>query len=273
MTAFAESLGIRIDLYFSLICWGLIFTRIFVMLLLTPFLGSRAVPARARMATAIAFSLFLYPLLVPQLSGSVPDNKGVIIALFFKEIFFGFTISLVTVMVFFALEAAGRVVDHQRGGGNAELFVPQLGQVSLFGLFNFWLAIAFFLGIGGHRLFLKAFFLSFQTVPILALPDLAPGFSPFLEFVVKLSGNVLIIAMQIAAPVVIASFLVDTVLGIANKMAPQINVFELGFAIRGYAAPLILYISILTIVSQMDKVMKGMVDSVYKLSTLFMGKI
>lgn len=271
MTAFAESLGIKIDLYFALICWGLIFTRIFVMLLFTPFLGSRAVPARARMATAIAFSLFLYPLLVPPLEGMVPDNKGIIIALFFKEIFFGFAISLVTVMVFFALEAAGRVVDHQRGGGNAELFVPQLGQVSMFGLFNFWLAIAFFLSIGGHRLFLKAFFLSYQTVPLLELPQMAPGFSPFLDFVVRLSGDVLVIAMQIAAPVVIAAFLIDMVLGIANKMAPQINVFELGFAIRGYAAPLIIYIAIYVLVSQMDKVMKGMVDSIGQLSKLFAG--
>ncbi len=271
MSSFAESLGIKIDLYFALICWALIFTRIFVMLLFTPFLGSRAVPGRARMATALAFSLFLYPFLVPPLEGMVPDNKGVIIALFFKEIFFGFAISLVTVMVFFALEAAGRVVDHQRGGGNAELFVPQLGQVSMFGLFNFWLAIAFFLSIGGHRLFLKAFFLSYQTVPLLELPQLAPGFSPFLDFVVRLSGDVLVIAMQIAAPVVIAAFLIDMVLGIANKMAPQINVFELGFAIRGYAAPLILYIAIFVLVSQMDKVMKGMVDSIGQLSKLFSG--
>ncbi len=272
MTAIAEALGIHIDFYYSFICWGLIFTRVFVMLLFNPFLGSRVVPGRIRLAMSIILALFLYPLVVPASEGSLPADKGLIFALYFKEIFFGFTISLVTVMVFFAIEGAGKVVDNQRGGGNAELFLPQLGQVSIFGLYNFWLAIAFFISVGGHRLFLKAFALSFQTVPILSLPHFEPGLSAFLETMIKLSGDVLLIAMQLSAPVLIACFLVDMVLGIANKMAPQINVFELGHAIRGYAAPLILYISLLAIVTQMGSVMNQMVQSVYTLSQLFGGR-
>lgn len=268
MTALAERFGLNIDFYFTLICGGLIFTRIFVMLILTPFLGSQAVPGRIRVLLAFILTLFLYPLLTPALEGAVPENKGIIIVLFFKEVFFGFTVGLVTVMVFYALESAGRLVDHQRGGGAAELFIPQLGQSSVFGLFNFWLAIALFLSVGGHRLFLKAFFLSYQTVPLLTLPHLDPGFSPFVQFIVRLSGDVLVIAVQLAAPVIIAAFLIDIVLGIANKMAPQINVFELGFALRGYVAPLILYVALLVLITQMDVVMKGMVSSVNQLALL-----
>lgn len=269
MSAIAEALGIKIDLFFTLICWALIFTRILVALLFIPFLGSKAVPGRAKIATALVFSIFLYPLIVPPLQGSFPDNNGIILALFFKEVFFGFTVGMITVMVFFALESAGRVIDHQRGGANAQLFVPQLGEVSIFGLFNFWLAVAFFLSIGGHRHFIKAFFLSFETVPLLEFPSLEPGFSPFLQFIVHLSADVLIIAIQLAAPVLIAVLLVDLVLGLANKMAPQINVFELGFAMRGIIGPVMLYVSLLVLVSQMDLVMKGMVKSVYEISKLF----
>lgn len=269
MTAIAQLLGITTDLRFVFICWGLIFVRISVMLILTPFLGSEAVPTRGKMSLAIALSFFLYPFIVPPLQGTLPDDNGVILALFFKEAFFGLTIGLVTVMTFYALEAAGRVVDHQKGGGAGELFVPQLGQVSETGLFIFWLATAFFLSTGGHRLFLTAFLQSFQAVPLLSFPHLAPGLSPFLKLFINLSGQVLVIAVQIAAPVVIAAFLVDLVLGIANKMAPQINVFELGFAIRGYAAPLILYIAILTIVSQMDRVMKQMIQTITDFSHIF----
>ena len=202
-------------------------------------------------------------------SNQIPADKAVIFALFAKEIFFGFTISLITILVFFALEAAGRIVDQQRGGGNAELFNPQLGQVSLFGLFNFWLALFVFIGIGGHTLFLKAFMESFEIVPILNLPNLAPGLSPFLEFIIRLSGEVLTIAMQIAAPVVIAAFLVDMVLGLANKMAPQINVFELGHGIRGYVTNLVLYIALLVMVHQMEFVMNAMIESVTKISRIF----
>lgn len=269
MSAIADALGIKIDFFSAAVCWALIFTRLITVLQLAPFLGTRAIPGRARIATAVAFSVFLYPLLVPPLLPTFPDDNGLIMLLFLKEVLFGFAIGFVTVMVFYAIEAAGRIADLQGGGGNAQLFVPQLGQVSLFGLYNFWLAISFFLAVGGHRLFIKALFLSFDTVPLLTLPHIQPGFSEFLAFLVRLSGNVLVIATQLAAPVLIASLLVDTVLGIANKMAPQINVFELGFSIRGIARPLILYVSLLTVVGQMDLVMKEMNQSVIRLSNIF----
>jgi flagellar biosynthetic protein FliR len=269
MAPFIKSLGFDFDLFPELIVWGLIFVRIFVMLLIVPFMGSKALPGRARMALALVLSFFLYPLIGAPLKGSLPEGANVILALYFKEAFFGFTVGFVTLAIFHALEAAGNVVDNQRGGANAQLFVPALGQVSLFGLFNFWLGIAFFLSIGGHRLFFEAFFNSYLSVPLLKLPNLAPGFSPFLEFIVRLSGDVLLIAIQLSAPVLIAVFLVDTVLGLANKMAPQINVFELGFGIKGYVAPLMIYVTMLVFVSQIHVILNTMIDSVKRVGILF----
>lgn len=263
-----EQLGIKIDFYANGVVWFLIFLRVVMVVLLTPFLGTKAVPGRARMATSIVLSLFVYALIGPELAKSVPVDKLSLLPLILKEVFFGFTIALVTMMTFYALESAGRVVDSQRGGGNAQIFLPQLGQVTLFGLFNFWLAVAIFLAVGGHRHFLEAFIHSFETMPLLSLPTIAPGFSPFLEFIVFLSGQVIVIAIKLSAPVLIAILLVDLVLGLANKMAPQINVFEMGFAIKGYLAPLMIYVSIIILVEQMDAITKGMIESVTRLAKL-----
>lgn len=240
-----------------------------MMLLFTPFIGGQSIPARGRLATAIAFSLFLYPLIVSPLQDSFLVNPWLVVALFVKEALFGFTIGFITMMVFFALESAGRVVDHQRGGANAEIFLPQLGQVSIFGLFNFWLAVALFLTIGGHRLFLDAFFMSYQTIPLLELPNLGSGITPFLDLIIHLSGSIIEIAVKLAAPVLIAILLVDIVLGLANKMAPQINVFELGFAVKGYMGPLMMYVSLLVVVGEMDRITKGMIVTIQKVTHLF----
>ena len=262
-------LGIHINLYASLIGWALVFTRVFVMLFFTPFLGSQAVPGRVRLSLSIILASFLYPYVVKPFEADFPANNGIIFALFFKEFFFGFAVGLVTTMVFHAVEAAGSIVDNQRGGANAQVFVPQLGQVSIFGLFLFWLAIAFFISIDGHIFFLEAFLKSFVTLPIYQMPHIEPGFSPFLQMLVRLSGNVLVVAIQLSAPVMIAILLVDLVLGLANKMAPQINVYELGFAIKGYVAPLLVYISLLILFSQMKVIMAGMLKSVDEMIQLF----
>lgn len=269
MDQLAQQFGITIDLYDSLIGWGLIFMRTFVMLMLTPFLGGRGVSGRIRMVTAIVLSVFVFANLQDTLSGQLPDDKGLIIALFFKEVFIGLAIGLTTIMVFYAVEAGGRIVDNQRGSANAQIFVPQLGQVSIFGLFQFWLGLALFLQLNGHILFLNAFLKGFQVVPVFFLPTIEPGLSPFLQLMIRMSADVLVLGMQLAAPVLIAIFLTDLVLGIANKMAPQIPVFELGFMLKGYVGVVMVYVSLLVLVTQMDVFFKLMNENVEKVIRFF----
>ncbi len=252
MSHLEEQLGINFDLYSALIVWALVFTRAFVMLLLNPFLGSKGVPGRVRLLVAGIIAVYVYFLLGEHAADNLPADKGLLIALFFKEIFFGMVIGLATVMTFYAVDAAGRIVDNQRGSANAQIFIPQLGQVSLFGLFEFQLGLAFFLSTGGHIIFLRAFLESYTIMPVLTFPTLAPGISPFMELLIRMSADVLILGMQLSAPVLIAIFITDVVLGLANKMAPQIPVFELGFMIKGYVGVAMVWISILTLISQMD---------------------
>lgn len=269
MNALAKEFGISIDLYAAFIVWGLVFTRTALMLTLTPFIGGRGVSGRVRTVVSAVLATYIYMLFKDQWGENLPADKAVIIALFFKEVFLGLSIGLTTLMCFYAIEAGGRIVDNQRGSANAQIFVPQLGQVSIFGLFQFWLGIALFLSMSGHIPFLKAFLESFQAVPVLSVPKIAPGISPFLQLMIRMSADVLMWGMQLASPVLIAIFLTDLVLGIANKMAPQIPVFELGFMIKGYIGVAMVYVSIGVLMSQIDVFFGMMNGNVQKVITLF----
>ncbi|MBF0104898.1 MAG: flagellar biosynthetic protein FliR [Deltaproteobacteria bacterium] len=253
MQTFLEQLGVNIDLYADLIGWGLIFTRVLTMLILTPFLGGRGIPGRIRLLTAMILTTYVFYFMREDLLSQVPTDKGLIIVLFLKEIFIGFAIGLTTIMCFYAIEAGGRIVDNQRGSANAQIFLPALGQVSIFGLFQFWVGLSFFCAISGHVIFLKAFLDSFATIPVFSLPSIEPGISPFAQLIIRMSADVLLLGMQLAAPVLIGIFLTDLVLGIANKMAPQIPVFEIGFMMKGYVGILMVYVSIVVLVSQMNE--------------------
>lgn len=271
MDALEKALGIDFDLYSAAICWGLIFTRTFVMIQLTPFLGGKGVPGRVRVVLSAALSTFVYVLYQETMLKELPDDKGLLIALFFKEIFFGLAIGLTTIMCFYAIDAGGRIIDNQRGSANAQLFVPQLGQVSIFGLFEFWLAMAVFIALSGHVTFLRTFIGSFATVPVLKLPSIAPGLSPFAQHVIRMSADVLILGMQLSAPVLIAIFLTDLVLGIANKMAPQIPVFELGFMLKGYVGVMMVWVAVFLIVAQMGNFFDLMQNNLERIIRLFSG--
>lgn len=264
-------LGINLDLFSVFIVWSLMFVRTIVMVSMTPFLGGKGTPGQVRIVVSFVISLFAYMVIFGDTEPVLPQEKIVLVGYFFKEIFFGMALGMTTIMCFYAIEAGGRIVDSQRGSANAQIFVPALGQVTLYGLFQYWLGLALFLASSGHVIFLKAYLESFEIVNVLSFPNLAPGVSPFMELMVKMSADVLFLGMQLAAPVLIAVFLTDIVLGVANKMAPQIPVFELGFLLKGYVGSVMVAISILALVTQMDKIFNFMQIHVTQVIEVFQG--
>lgn len=260
-----------IDLTFSFIAGGLIATRFLVAINLTPYLGGKPVPGTIRVATAFALTLFVYPLIVPGIDRSaVPREAFLLVVLFLKEAMFGLLMGLVNQMIFFGIQSAGNMIDNQRYVANARIFNPALGaQASIFGLFMYQLTIAVFLVIGGHRYFLSALVESFEKVPLLTFPTIGAGLTPMMELMIKLSADTLIICLQLSAPVLIAIFVADLVLGITNRIAPMINVFEMSFNIKGFVGVLLVYLALPMMVYQSKVWFRGMIESYQKVMSFF----
>lgn len=219
-----------------LVLIGLAFARLLSFLLVVPFFGGGAVPSRVKVATAAAFLIILYPSLTAGLPpGGTSLGFGPVgfAALLMKEAFVGFTLGFISSLVFESISVAGRIIDFQRGSSMSELFAPQLQtRVSELGQFKLQLSIVLFLAIGAHQYFISALLRSFETIPAFGFPSLQPGWSPLLEFVVKLSASVITIGMQLAAPAVITLLLTDFCFGLINRVAPQINVFFLSMPVK-----------------------------------------
>jgi flagellar biosynthetic protein FliR len=199
-----------------------------------PFFGGAAVPARVKVATATAFVVIVYPSLAAGLKGEALGFGPVgFIGLLAKEAFVGFTLGFVASLVFEAVQVAGRVIDFQRGSTLAELFAPQLQtRVSELGQFKLQLAIVIFLAIGAHHFFIGALLRSFELIPATGFPHLQAGWTPAAEFITKLTGGVISVGVQLAAPAMVALLLTDIFFGLVNRVAPQINVFFLSLPVK-----------------------------------------
>jgi flagellar biosynthetic protein FliR len=218
-----------------LVLVGLAFARMLSFLVVVPFFGGAAVPARVKVATATAFVIILYPSLEAGLPKNAPLGFGPLgfVALLAKESFVGFTLGFVASLVFEAVQVAGRVIDFQRGSTMAEMFAPQLQtRVSELGQFKLQFAIVLFLVIGAHHFFISALLRSFEFIPAFGFPHLQAGWSPAAAFITRLTGGVLAIGVQLAAPAMIALLLTDLFFGIINRVAPQINVFFLSLPVK-----------------------------------------
>lgn len=269
LSTFEAQLGINLDLYAVFITWALMFTRTVIVVTMVPFLGGKGIPGNIRIIVAFVLTTFAYMCIYGATEPVLPDDKAILIAYFFKEMFFAVAIGITTIMCFYAIEAGGRIVDSQRGSSNAQIFIPALGQVTIYGLFQYWLGLAVFIAVGGHIVFLGAYLEGFQTVNVLSLPVIQPGMSPFLKLLIRMSADVLIWGMQLAAPVLISIFLTDLVLGIANKMAPQIPVFELGFLMKGYVGSAMFAVSIFVLSRQINLFYEIMNNNVVHITKYF----
>ena len=219
-----------------LVLVGLAFARMISFLIVVPFFGGAAVPGRVKVATATAFVVILYPALTAGLpAGGAPLGFGPLgfMALLAKEAFVGFTLGFVASLVFEAIQVAGRVIDFQRGSTMAEMFAPQLQtRVSETGQFKLQFAIVLFLAIGAHHFFISSLLRSFELIPAMNFPKLAAGWTPAAEFITRLTGGVISIGVQLAAPAMIALLLTDLFFGIVNRAAPQVNVFFLSLPVK-----------------------------------------
>jgi flagellar biosynthesis protein FliR len=240
---------------------GLIMARLVPAIIYTPFFGGGSVPGRAKLALAVALSFLLYPAMASAIpTALVPIDFLPFLLLALKEAMVGFTIGYLTSLIFYGIESAGQMVDNLRGATIAQLLNLELNtQVSLLGQLKLQTAIVLFFTLDGHLLYIRGLFYSFERLPVNSYPQLRGAFAsgqeltPILSDLIHLSTDVLLVSMQLAAPVLVCLFLTDIIFGIFNRVAPQINIFFLSISFKMLLGCLMLFLVWDAILGQMQE--------------------
>ena len=239
---FRDWLGIRHGVSDALQLFALGFARWAPVTSMTPFLGGRLVPVTVRAALAFVLALWI----VPGISAAAPEPLDIssiaFYALLLKEVLVGFVIAFTASLVFWAAEMGGRFIDNVRGTTTANLLIPQVStQSSLLGDFYFQLFVVLYVSAGGHRWFLGAVFRSYEAVPPLVPGIPTAGLAG--DFIAS-TAELLVVALQIMAPALIVLMLMDLVLGVANRMAPQLDVFFISLSLKSSVGALVVALSL-----------------------------
>ncbi|OQP07996.1 flagellar biosynthetic protein FliR [Geobacillus sp. 46C-IIa] len=217
----------------------LIFARTASFFAAMPLFSYRTVPASYKIGLAFFFSWLLF-LAVPK--PTLPLND-VYMLLIFKEVLVGLALGLIAATVMAAVQMAGGLIDFQIGFAIANVIDPQTGaQSPLLGQYLHSLALLLLLSLDGHHLLLDGMFYSYRWLPLDGWPHIADGRA--VEYAVRAFAAMFAIAVQMAAPLVGALFLVDVALGIIARAVPQMNIFAVGFSLKTAAAFLLLFAAI-----------------------------
>lgn len=204
-----------------------ILLRLSVMVFLLPIFSNTQVPAAFKACATIALTAMLYPILR---KGVLPLQLDLLslFSVILGEVIFGILFALSTAFIFAAFQMAGELISFEMGFGFAQVADPQNGaQTAIISMWFQLLAVLVLFSLNGHHILLSTIVQSFQTVPLGAF-SLDPSLH---KSITVLSGNLFLIAIKMAAPVMIVLLLAQFGLGLMAKFAPQINILMTSFPI------------------------------------------
>ncbi len=224
----------------------LVLARWLPLTVLAPIFAARAMPASARVGLAVALTLLVFPAAYSA-SGPLPDSNTALALLCLREGLVGALLGLVVAIPFYALEAAGRLIDSARGARMAELLAAPTGiRTSPTGAFLLLMGVVLFLLVDGHLMVISAVAQSYRSLPVgSALAAHAPA--NLVPLTLHLGSELFLVALGIAAPVIATAVLVDLSLGLAGRLAPRLPLYFLGLPLKalGGVAVLLLTLSVM----------------------------
>jgi flagellar biosynthesis protein FliR len=201
----------------------LAFCRIGGCLMLMPGFASSRVPVNVRLFIAIAVTLALSPLIVPPLQSSLPQlQTPTMVSLLISETVIGALIGVMGRMFFLALQFMAAAAAMYIGLGNAaDAPIEDSEPLPAFATLITLTATLLFFLTDQHWEVLRALLASYVALPVT---------EPFaLDFsLVKLTdaaSSAFLLALQISSPFIVYTIIVNLMVGIANKLVPQIPIY------------------------------------------------
>jgi flagellar biosynthetic protein FliR len=237
--------------------------RIAGVFIQAPIFNSRSFPIFAKTAFAIWLSIVLW--FVTPIHNTLPDSVFAFILALVFEVAIGFIIGFICNIIFIAVQSAGEIMDMQMGLSVATALDPIFGAViSVIGKLAFYTALIIFIAADGHHLILSAFHQSFTALPVGKLANLS---SPNLALqIIELSSTLWVTAIKLAAPAILLIFLSDFSFGIVSRVAPQVNVFMLGFQVKPLLGIFAILMSLPFIVKYINRLIEFMAEQMVLLA-------
>jgi flagellar biosynthetic protein FliR len=219
--------------------WMLVFVRASAFLLVLPMFSAPNIPRRIRLALAALLAFLIAPGL--PVFALRPEGFLGWMGLFAVEVVAGLTIGFVTRMVFYVCDFAGRLVTNEMGLNMASVFNPMAGESTQApGLILFYFSMAVLMALDLHHWVLVGFQNTYRLLPV----GTAHLSAALLDNILRHTGQVFVVGVQMAAPLMAVSFVIMLVFSILGRAVPQMSALMESFAVRALAGMVVFAMSL-----------------------------
>jgi len=207
----------------------LIVVRMTSFISVAPFFGMNNTPRRVKVALGVFLSLLLYRTAVPHEAVSYQTVWGYG-AIVLREVLTGLLIGLGAQLCTTVTAFAGMIIDMNIGLSMVSMLDPTTRQnTSITGMFLQYMMLLMLFVSGMHRFLLMAVAETYELIPI--------GGAVFhteslVSSMILFLSEYIVIGFRICLPVFVVVMILNTVLGILAKVAPQMNMFAVGIQLK-----------------------------------------
>lgn len=219
----------------------LVFTRITCFIHTAPFYGMNNTPRQVKIGLGFFVSVLLYYALMPHEAVIYTSVLGYA-AIIIKEAVTGLLIGLGANICMSIVGFAGRIVDMEIGLSMMSQFDPTTREsLSITGIYYQYTTLLMLLVSGLHRYLMNALAQTYQLIPVNGFVFQGPK---LLNAMTTFMRDYIMIGFQICLPIFIVATLMNVILGVLAKIAPQMNMFSVGIQIKILVGIIILFLTV-----------------------------
>lgn len=230
----------------------LVLARISSFFLVAPFFGQQAFPALTKVGLSCLVSIMIVQVVAPEEAVYYSAiGYGIIVA---KEVVCGLIIGYAANICQYIITYAGNLIDMDIGLTMASEFDPTLNtNVTITGNIYYYFMLLLMLLSDVHSWLIRALTDTFKLMPLggqLYQRDvLITGFISFMT-------NLFILAFRIFLPIFATMLIMNVVLGVMAKVAPQMNMFSIGMQIKVLVGVVILFFMVFLFPEVVDMIIR-----------------
>ena len=219
----------------------LILTRITCFVMVAPFFSIGNVPSRVKIGMGFFISFLIYYATMPH-TYPVYTTFLEMATLILKEASVGLLLGFATDMCSRIVMFSGHVVDMEMGLAMANQFDPITKEnTTVTGMLYHNMLMLLLIISGMYRYFVSALTETFQLIPV---GGAVFHLDSLLQTMISFLGDFMLLGMRVALPVFCTIMLLNAVLGILAKVAPQMNMFAVGIQLKVFTGLAILFLTI-----------------------------
>ncbi|MCI9173656.1 MAG: flagellar biosynthetic protein FliR [Lachnospiraceae bacterium] len=207
----------------------MILVRVASFVFIAPFFGMNNTPARVKIGLSVFLALILYQVILPK---EVLEYSGVIefAIIVLKEgitgLLIGFAANICNSIIVFS----GKVIDMEIGLAMANIYDPTThSQSGLTGtLYNYFIMMLLII-TDMHHFILRAFIDTYQVIPV---NETVFDWTHLMGTMTMYVTDLMVIGFRIVLPIFATSMILNCILGIMAKVAPQMNMFAVGMQLK-----------------------------------------